>query len=50
MTTKGQEQLKGVSFSVCNVGILALRGLSYVHVSHPIELPIQDYWEGPLSP
>ena len=49
MTTKGQEQRKGVSFNVSMGEYWLFMGYLMYMLCHPIELPIQDYWEGPLS-
>ena len=49
MTTKGQEHRKGVSFSVSLGEYWLFMGYLMYMLCHPIELPIQDYCEGPLS-
>ncbi|KAL5489428.1 hypothetical protein EMCRGX_G018519, partial [Ephydatia muelleri] len=49
MMQKGREQRKGCPFTVTKGDFWLFMGYLLYILCHPMDLPIQDYWEGPLS-
>eukprot|EP00731_Ephydatia_muelleri_P000273 Em0001g273a len=49
MMQKGREQRKGCPFTVTKGDFWLFMGYLLYILCHPMDLPIQDYWEGSLS-